>query len=157
MTKIELIHAEVLQIQLQSIPKNIRIAVERTAMRKANRLVVEHLRQNVPVETGALKKSLTTDIRNCKSGNVLIGVIGADNQFTGPGKEAGKRRRRKTGNIRRPAKYMHLVELGTQKRQTQAGQNRGSTPAVHFRDATIAATESQVQQILQDAVEQALQ
>jgi hypothetical protein len=120
------------------------------------------LRENAPSETGALKKSFVYDIRKYKGGNVLAGIVGANYDYVGTvqrnksGNKVFKRNKNATAN-RRPAKYFHLVELGTQQRQTKDGKNRGSVTATHFREKTAEEIAPQVQQILENAIERALQ
>ncbi|MDR0328195.1 MAG: hypothetical protein LBI05_07875 [Planctomycetaceae bacterium] len=134
--RVELINADLVTARLLAIPQKIREAVERTALSEANKLAVGRLRANAPSESGALKKSFVYDIRKYKGGNVLAGIVGADYDFVGavirePSKNGSKlkfthkkkwtMRHEFFGRMRRPAKYLHLVELGTGKRQTKAG------------------------------------
>ena len=152
MGRIDLINADTVSARLLAIPEKLRQAVEREALGEANKLAVGRLRENAPSETGALKKSLVYDIRKYKGGNVLAGIIGANNDYVGTvsrnksGKKVFNRGDSPRMN-RRPAKYFHLVELGT----------KNNVPATHFRKKTAEEIAPQVQQILEKAIEQALQ
>jgi len=158
MAGIELINSNRVIAELLAIPKQARRVIEQTAMKEANKLVAGTLKENVPVETGALKKAITHDIRKYRGGNVLVGLVGADYDYVGSvvrnkkGKKTFKKNKNATGNVRRPAKYLHLVNLGTQQRQTQAGQNRGSVTGTHFREKTTEQLAPQIEQILSDAI-----
>ena len=160
---IELVNSAVLTAQLLAIPEKIRVAVERKAVDDATKLIVGTLRQNAPAETGALAKSFNRLIRGYQSGRVLVGLAGADYGYVGSvvrnkkGKKVFKRNNdAAAGNRRRPAKYLHLVTLGTQMRQTQAGQNRGSVIGQDFVKQTQEQLTGQIQQIFTDAVQEAL-
>jgi hypothetical protein len=61
-----------------------------------------------------------------------------------------------SGINRRPANYFHLLELGTKKRQTKAGHNRGSGPELRFREKTMQQLAPQIQRIFEDAIQEAL-
>ncbi|MCL2710769.1 MAG: hypothetical protein FWE95_07800 [Planctomycetaceae bacterium] len=50
------------------------------------------------------------------------------------------------GNVRRPAKYLHLVNLGTKQ----------GAPALHFIEKTQEQLADQVRQIIANAVQEAL-
>ena len=163
MSRFELVNEGLLAAQLLGIPEKIRTAIQTKAIREANKLVVGKLRENTPVETGALKKSFTHDIRRWKGGNVIAGLVGADNGYVGTvernkkGKKVFKRNKNAAGNnVRRPAKYLHLVNLGTQDRQTKAGHKRGKIKELRFREKTVEELAPQIEQIINDAVVDAL-
>jgi hypothetical protein len=81
--RIDLINADMLSAQLLSIPQKIRDTVERKALTEINKLVVRTLASNVPSETGALKRSLGSQIRKFKDGNVMFGLVGPDYDYVG--------------------------------------------------------------------------
>ena len=149
---IELINADIVAAHLLAIPQKIRVAVETKAVREASKVIVGQFRQNAPVETGALQKSLKFDVRKYRGGNIVVGLIGADNDFVGTvernkkGKKVFKRNQNATANRRRPSKYLHLVNLGTKR----------GVPALHFKEKTEEQVAGQVQQILTNAVQEAL-
>jgi len=155
---IELIGSHNVIAGLLAIPKQARRVIEQTALQEANKLVAGTLKENVPVETGALQKAITHDIRKYRGGNVLVGLVGVDYKYVGTvqrnksGKKTFKKNKNAAGNIRRPAKYLHLVNLGTQKRQTQDGQNRGSVTGTHFREKVTEQLAPQIERIVSEAV-----
>jgi len=150
--RIELINVDVVAASLLAIPAKIREAVERKALNEANKLAIGRLRTNAPAETGALKNSFVYDIRKYKGGAVFAGIVGADNHYVGTvqrnkkGQKTFQRNRNATSHVRRPARYIHLVELGT----------RRGVPATHFREKTAAEIAPQVQKIFEDAIQEAL-
>jgi hypothetical protein len=115
-------------------------------------LVVGKFRENAPAETGALRRSLKFDVRKYRGGNIVVGLIGADNEYVGTvernkkGKKTFKRTQTATGKKRRPSKYLHLVELGT----------KHGVRAQRFKERTQEQVAGQVQQILANAVQEAL-
>jgi hypothetical protein len=151
MAGIELVGSDILAAQLLAIPQRIRTAIETTAMKEAGKLVSETLQQNISSAvlqgTGALQKSIKHDVRNYRGGELVIGRVGADNNFV---------KNTKNGKKRRPAKYFHLVNLGTQSRTTKDGKDRGSVTGVNFKEKTEQQTADQVQKILENAVQEAL-
>ena len=136
--RVELINADIVMARLLGMPSKIRETVERKALVEANKLAIGRLRENTPTETGALKKSFKYDIRKWKGGNVLAGIVGADNDYVSTDGRNKKRRR--------PAKYLHLVDLGT----------KNKVEARKFREKTAREIAPQVQQILENAVHEAL-
>ena len=162
-SSIELINTDIVTAQLLGIPAKIRETIERQAIHRANVSAVGTLRQNTPVETGALRKSFKYDIRKYKGGDVIVGLSGADYDYVGTvqrnksGKKVFKRNKdAPDNNRRRPAKYLHLMELGTQQRTTRSGKNRGSVTGTHFVKDTAEQLTPQFQQMLIDAVDNAL-
>lgn len=150
---IELINSDMLAAQLLAIPQNIRSAIETKAMREAEKLLVGELRAATPEETGALKKSYTGVTRKYQGGNVIVGLAGADYDYVGTvsrnktGKKTFKRdKNAAAGNRRRPAKYLHFIERGTKR-----GVN-----ATNFLKKTAERLAGQFQQILENAVQEAL-
>jgi len=149
---IELINADIVAAHLLQIPQKLRVAVETKAVREASQLVVGKFRENAPAETGALRRSLKFDVRKYRGGNIVVGLIGADKDYVGTvernkkGKRTFKRTKTATGKVRRPSKYLHLVNLGT---------NHG-VRAQHFKERTEKQVAEQVRQILANAVQEAL-
>jgi len=82
-SSIELINTDIVTAQLLGIPAKIRETIERQAIHRANVSAVGTLRQNTPVETGALRKSFKYDIRKYKGGDVIVGLSGADYDYVG--------------------------------------------------------------------------
>ena len=166
MGRIELIGAHVLAAKMLSLPDAIREAVERSAIKEANELVADQLKATIrqeASETGALEKSIRHDIRKTKDGNALIGRIGADSNYVGTveqnkkGKKVFKKNKNAAGkNVRRPAKYYHLMNLGTQDRQTQAGHKRGKVNALNFREKTLERLAPIIERLFEKAANDAL-
>ena len=149
MAQIELVGADILTAKLLSLPNKIRQKIEKEAIREANQLLAGTLRQNIAataVETGALEKSIKHDVRTHKGGNEIVGRVGADRDYVKVHK--GKRRR--------PAKYIHLVNLGTKQRKTKAGHNRGKTQGMFFREKTAEQHKATIQKLFEKAVNEAL-
>jgi HK97 gp10 family phage protein len=140
-TSVELVGSDILTARLLAIPEKIRRQVETQAIRQGNQLVLTSLRQQVPTETGTLQKSLKHDIRKYKGGNLLVGRVGADYNFVKTYK----------GKKRRPAKYLHLVDLGF-KHWRSGKQIEGK----HFREKTMEQLKGQIERLFEFAVAEAL-
>ena len=146
MGRIELVGSDMLTARLLSIPGKIREKVEKEAIAEGNRLVSGALRTNIQnsafkESTGALQQSIKHDIRKEKGGNLLTGRIGADNKFVKTHK--GKRRR--------PAKYIHLVNLGFNHKRS------GKRVEGHnFREKTMKQLEGLLERLFEKAVKEEL-
>ena len=166
MGQIKLIGVQVLTAQMLSLPRDILESVEKSAIKEANELVADQLKASIrqqASETGALEKSIRHDVRKAKGGNVLIGRIGADYNHVGTvernkkGRKVFKKNKNAAGNnVRRPAKYYHLMNLGTQPRKTKAGLNRGSVEALNFREKTIERLAPIIERLFEKAANDAL-
>ena len=164
MGKIELIGAEILTAKMLTLPQDIRVAVEKTALKEANEILVDALKQGAAghYDTGALKSSFTHDIRKCKGDNVVMGRVGVDYNVVGTvvrnkqGNKQFKKTKNATGNKRRPAKYFHIVNLGTKDRKTKAGHNRGNVAKSGFREDVLAKWTPLIQRLFERAAEEAL-
>ncbi|MCL2710279.1 MAG: hypothetical protein FWE95_05310 [Planctomycetaceae bacterium] len=164
MGRLEVIGAQVLTAKMLELPRDIRLAVEKTAMKEASEILVDSLRQASlrHVDTGALKSSFKHDIRKTKDGNAVIGKVGVDYNVVGTverskkGKRVFKKNKAASGKIRRPAKYYHLLLKGTQDRTTKAGHNRGIMPECNFRDEVFARHAVFIQRLFEKAAEEAL-
>ena len=163
MGRIELIGSDTVIANLLSIPQKARRVLERTILKDANDLVVDALRARIgdeATDTGGLKKSITSDIRKYKGGDVLVGRVGSNYDYVGTvhqyksGKKAFKYKKNKdaAGNIRRPAKYFHLINLGTQERKTKDDKRRGSVDGTHVREKTMEQMAPLIEKMLSDAV-----
>ena len=87
--------------QLQALEKRIVKGGVDKALRAASKPVVAAIRQEVPVETGSLKKSIGLKLRTYKRNSSRVSIIGARSKAYQTDK--GKRN---------PAYYAHLVEFG---------------------------------------------
>ncbi len=85
---------------LRALEKRMRSAGIDRALRAASKPMVAAIRQEVPVETGSLKKSIGLKLRTYK-GKSRVSIIGA--RVKAYQTELGKRN---------PAYYAHLVEFG---------------------------------------------
>jgi hypothetical protein len=99
---------------------------------KSFRPVAKVVKSNAPVETGLLRRSIRVKTKTMKDGTVWTGIF-PDSRLKVPvstnekgrlislttkrQREKYKAARTRNGNViyRRPAKYVHLVELGTRK------------------------------------------
>jgi len=142
MAGIEMIGSAMLTARLLAIPSKLRQSIEKKALTEGNKLVLGTLRQHVPIATGALKQSLTQDIRTYKGGNTLIGRVGAGKDYVKMHK--GKRRR--------PSKYLHIVDRGFEKKE-----NKGKFEGRHFMERTEAQHAAQIRLLFETAVKEALE
>ena len=99
--------------ELQALEKRIVKGGVDKALRAASKPVVGAIRQEVPVETGSLKKSIGLKLRTYKRRNSRVSIIGARSKAYQTDK--GKRN---------PAKYAHFVEFGV-KPHIVRKRNRG--------------------------------
>lgn len=92
--------------QLKRLEQREAKKIIRASNQKAMLPTLQAARQNVPVESGALRRSLKRQTKAYPSGVVLT-RIGADKRVvaTNPA----------TGEIRKPSRYLHLVEFGTRR------------------------------------------
>ena len=145
-TSVELVGSDMLTAMLLRIPRDIRQKVETEAIREGNKLVAATLRQNIQSSsfkesTGALQQSIKHDIRKHKGGNLLTGRVGADYDFVKIHK----------GKKRRPAKYIHLANLGFKHWRSEK-QVEGH----NFREKTMEQLKSQLERLFEKAVQEAL-
>jgi HK97 gp10 family phage protein len=156
---------KILESQLSALPEKVRAAVEKKAIRAVNRIVIKAMRDNVPRDTGALRRSITSVVRTYQGGKVILGIVGPDYNFSGyavnsaKGKKKfsrGARDNRGGQKFKRPANYVHLVVGGTKKRETKAGGNRGFVTANPFIARVAAQVQQEVSQAFADALREAL-
>ena len=161
MARIELIGAHVLTAKMLSLPRDIREAVEKSAINEANELVADQLKASIrqeASETGALEKSIRHDVRKTKCGNAIIGRIGADYNYVGTvernkkGKKIFKKNKNAAVKKRRPAKYYHLIDLGFKK----VGKKGGEVEGKKFREATIERLAPIIERLFEKAANDAL-
>lgn len=88
---------------LAKLGKKVASKVVKTAVRKGSKLILKSARALVPVETGALKKSLGIKRKIYRRSGVMVDIVGPRKGFekTGP-----------DGKTRNPVNYAHLVEFG---------------------------------------------
>jgi hypothetical protein len=103
------------------------------------------LKDKAPVRSGesggALKRSLMNAVRNYHRKTIAFGITGVDYHHI----EYDKR-----GQKIRPAKYLHLVELGTTK-------NPGGIAGLHFVSASQNQVNAEVLDIFIEEINKALQ
>jgi hypothetical protein len=123
------------------------------------------MRDNVPRDTGALRKSITSVVRTYQGGKVILGLTGPDYNFSGyavnsaKGKKRffkGKKDDRGKQKFKRPANYLHLVIGGTKKRETKSAANRGFVTANPFIARVAAQVQQEISQAFADAVREAI-
>jgi len=91
------------------VNKNLELLVEkvarnasRSAIRKAIRPMLKRAKDTIDIDTGTAKRSLKIKIKTYKRSGVILALVGADNKHV----------EFHNGKIRRPSKYIHLIELG---------------------------------------------
>ena len=87
--------------ELQALEKRIVKGGVDKALRAASKPVIAAIRQEVPVESGALKKSIGLKLKTYGGRTRRVSMIGARSKVTFYGNEK-----------RNPAYYAHLVEFG---------------------------------------------
>jgi HK97 gp10 family phage protein len=112
--------------KLEDLPKNVVSKVVRRAVYAGATVIRDAARSKVPVDTGALKKSIVAKANKKKGGEISASVGVARKKFSN-GKMAG----------RSPRRYAHLVEFGT----AHSAAEPFLRPAMDTRiDAVIEAT-----------------
>jgi len=112
--------------RLEDLPKKVVSKVVRRAVYAGATVIRDTAREKVPVDTGALKKSIVAKANTKKGGEISASVGVARKNFV-KGKRAGKS----------PRRYAHLVEFGTPHSAPQPFLR----PAMDTRiDAVIEAT-----------------
>lgn len=99
-----------LQRNLKTVVGKIERKANRSAINKAATPIVREAKRNVTIDTGLLKKSIGKKVRTYKAKKQVIAVVGPRKGF---------RETDENGNARDPAKYSHLVELGTSHSQAK--------------------------------------
>jgi HK97 gp10 family phage protein len=161
--KFELVGTELLEAKILALNSTLRSTTLKKATNKANKLLVSTVQQNAPAETKILKKSITSVVRTYRKGKFVVGVVGPNKDYGGYviKKKSGKSFRREknivkgTKGLRRPVRYAHLMEGGTQKRETKSGANRGSVTPRKFMQPSLDATKQQIQDIFETEVNEA--
>jgi HK97 gp10 family phage protein len=112
--------------RLEDLPKKVVSKVVRRAIYAGATVIRDAAREKVPVETGALKKSIVAKANTKRGGEISASVGVAKKRFV-KGKRAG----------RYPRRYAHLVEFGT----AHSAPKPFLRPAMDTRiDAVIEAT-----------------
>lgn len=93
-TKVETTKLTKLQRSLKNLCKR--------AMRAGAKLVLQAVRATVPVDSGALRQSLSSKVDTVRGDTTAYGIVGPRSKFI---KAVG-------GRNKIPAKYAHLVERG---------------------------------------------
>jgi hypothetical protein len=123
-------------------------------------MIATQIKANVPVDSTALQKSISSVIRSYKGGKIKLGIIGTNIDYTGytaknkKEKRVFKKGKKENGKagFRQPFRYSHLVEKGTQQRKTMSGANRGAVSATNYMEKTRQQVEQQVAAIFEKAV-----
>ena len=102
-----------LKAELQALEKRIVKGGVDKALRAASKPVIAAIRQEVPVETGSLKKSVGLKLRTYKGNSTRVSIIGA--RVKAYATDRGKRN---------PAYYAHLVEFGVKPHKVRK-RNKG--------------------------------
>lgn len=112
---VQLEGAEEIRRKLKHLEAKVQRRIVRPAVTRALSPVLKQAKQNVPVVTGLLKRSLGKKVKAYSRTGVIWGGIGPRSGF----KEVGA-----DGRARNPVNYMHLVELGTEHTAAKAPLRR---------------------------------
>lgn len=124
---------------LKDLPPSVESRVMGDAVQVATKPIVQAARSNAPVDTGALRRSITSVVRRYPRAGKIVGIIGPSKDFFQSGKRLKKTANRQGAD--RPANYAHLVEfghlsaLGTGRRAKDAkgkSVRKGTLDAVSF-------------------------
>ncbi|RJP21673.1 MAG: hypothetical protein C4529_07030 [Deltaproteobacteria bacterium] len=112
--------------RLEDLPKKVVSKVVRRAVYAGATVIRDAARAKVPVDTGALKRSIVAKA-NTKKGGEISATVGVARKKFAKGKRAGKS----------PRRYAHLVEFGSANNPAQPFLR----PAMDTKiDAVIEAT-----------------
>lgn len=158
---IEVEHSNTLKAQMLALPEKMRKSIERRAVSVTNKEITESLKSLAPKDSGALQKSMKSVIRTYKSGRIAVGISGPDYDYTGyvvrkPKGKTFKKAKKGEQGLRRPAKYAHLVNNGTQERTTKNGRKTGKVQGIQFLEKVIAANKDRFIDNVSAAVNEAL-
>ena len=162
--EVSLIGSQTVVAQLMGLPDKIRTNIEKKAVAEANDVLVGRIRHEAPADSGMLRYSIDAVVRQYQGGRIVIGIIGPRNDFVGDvvvnrktKRKSFKRKKFKGESYtRRPSKYAHLVEGGTDDRQTKDNKNRGSAPADDFMQRGIDGCRNEIIGIFEKAVKNAI-
>lgn len=104
---------------LAQLDQKIRAKVVRTATRKGTNVILKAVRDETPVDSGALKRAARTTVDRAKSRDGFVGTVAVRK---GKGITAGRGRSR---YVRVPSKYMHLVTGGTKPHAIGPKRSKG--------------------------------
>lgn len=120
---------------LLALEKKIRNKVTKAGVKAALKPVIQAVKQEVPADTGSLKKSIGEKSKSYRGGTVQTAMVGARVGFkreiirtvSKRGKQKIKTKRTKLGatkrrEVRDPAKYLHLAEGGRKAVKAQGGK-----------------------------------
>jgi NaMN:DMB phosphoribosyltransferase len=102
------------------------------AIAQAVRPIVAAIKARTPVDSGALRRSITATVKRYPNGGKIIGFVGPDRDYYAAGKRLKKGASKKGSD--RPAMYAHLPEFGHRK----AG-GEGTVAAKPFMRPGVAA------------------
>jgi hypothetical protein len=160
--QIDILNSEEIVDKLLRLPAKVRVKVEKDALYKANKLLIGTVRQNAPIKTSALKKSIISVIKKYRNDTRIIGIVGPDRNYTGnvilnqKDKSVFKRAKKGENYTIKPVKYAHLPDQGTVKRTTKSGANRGSVQEINFMQRSLDSKESQIRDIFINAINEAI-
>jgi len=137
--------------RLLLLEENVREFVAVEAVQKVNQALVAKLKSVAPSDTGTLVRSITAKAAIYQHGNVAVGIVGPDSGheeyfINGWNKKVKKK----------PMKYAHLVDLGTQGRKTNWGANRGAVTPQGFMDQVRIGYFDEAVSIFRNAVNEAV-
>ena len=76
--------------------------INKKAMRAGAKVVLDAVKGNVPIDSGALRQSLSTKVDSLKGEVIAYAVVGPRSRYT---KAVG-------GQVKKPSRYAHFIESG---------------------------------------------
>lgn len=123
---------------LQSLKQGVQGKFMRIALNKASSPLKQDMQDKVPVESGALQKSLKIRQRNYQNKSKWVTIVGPKSSFTKNvkvGKKVKGQKQKK--QLRRPSKYYQLLNMGTK-----------TIPAKRITDKVLASAGGRFSQVL---------
>lgn len=122
---------------LRELPEAMRSRILAEGVKMAAKPMVAAAKNFAPVRSGALRKSITSVVRQRKSKGTAVAVVGPSTEYFRNGKKLKKGESHDDAD--RPSKYAHLVEFGHAN-----AKGKGRTPAYPFMRPAVIATKQLV-------------
>lgn len=122
--------------RLSALKSNISRNITKKALRAGTKIVLQAVRQAVPVVSGALKKSLASKVDAKKGELVAFGIVGPRSKFV----------KVVRGVAKKPSRYSHFLESGRHPRPFL----RPAWAATHQRaiEAMQTVLESEIERLM---------
>lgn len=132
---VELTNFDELRQMLKALPASVESRVMGDAVKVALRPIQRTAKALAPVQTGALRRSISSLVRRYPKAGKIVGLVGPDNGYFSGGKRL-KRGASRAGSSR-PSRYAHLVEFGHFS-GTRSGAFGGFKKGASIRKGTAA-------------------